>query len=160
MGWKLRQFLELDDLAQDVLLDIFRGLDRFEYRTEGSFRHWLASCVEYEIREQARKLGTRKRGGGQVRRFGDCASGILSSSIFRDRGPTPSEVFRGQETEERIERALLELPSHYREVIILHNLCGMSHKEIAQELGASDEQNVRKALERARTKLAKLIGEE
>ena len=40
-----RQVVEFDDIAQDVLLKVFQGLDRFEQKSEGSFRNWLANCA-------------------------------------------------------------------------------------------------------------------
>ena len=45
MGRRLNQVVEFDDIAQDVLLKVFQGLDRFEQKSEGSFRNWLANCA-------------------------------------------------------------------------------------------------------------------
>jgi hypothetical protein len=75
-GRRLNQFVEFDDIAQDALIKVFQGLDRFEQKFEGSFRNWLANCVQCEIADQARRAVAKKRGGGKVRRFGDCASAI------------------------------------------------------------------------------------
>ena len=87
MGRRLGRFMETDDIAQEALLKAFNGLDRFEHKSEGSFRNWLARCVECEIKDQVRKVDAKKRGAGKVYRFGDCSSDILVSSIFAGSGP-------------------------------------------------------------------------
>jgi RNA polymerase sigma-70 factor (subfamily 1) len=153
MGRRLRELEDVDDVAQDVLLKAFQGLERFEQRSEGAFRNWLAACVECEIADKARRAGARKRGGGKVRRFADCESGLLISSVFAGREPTPSAVARARELAERIEEALIALPRHHREVVILRNLCEMSYEEIAETMALGSAQTARKAVSRALRKL-------
>jgi RNA polymerase sigma-70 factor (ECF subfamily) len=149
MGRKLRQIVDPDDIVQQALLKAFQGLDRFEERSEGSFRNWLASCVETEILMRLRSDRAIKRGGGKVQRFGDAASHIMLSSILAGDGPSPSEVVRGKELSERIHDVLMDMPEHHREVIILRHLCEMSYVEIAQSMKLGSEQTARKAVSRA-----------
>ena len=66
MGRRLRTFVELEDLVQESVRLAIAGLERFEYRTEGAFRHWLATCVENTIRKEARKQNAIKRGCGKL----------------------------------------------------------------------------------------------
>ena len=150
MGTRLRQYMELEDVTQQVLLKAFQGLDRFEHKSEGSFCNWLAECVACEVASLARKMDTEKRGEGRERE-------PLLSSVFADRGPTPSQVAQANETEERMEEALLAMPKKYREVIILRHLCDMSYKEIAAQMGFSQEVNARKAFSRAIKKLEETL---
>ncbi len=157
-GRKLRQMLELDDIVQEVLLKLLRGLDRFDANSEGSFRHWLARCAECEIVDRARHLDRKKRGGGQIRRFADCDSRLLRSSIFHDDdAATPSELAQADELAERIEDELLAMSEHNREVIILRAVCGMSYSEVAQELGI-EPVSARVAFSRAIDKLKAAVG--
>lgn len=157
LGQRQRKFLEVEDVVQETLYTIFRDLDRFEQTSEGSFRNWLAKCVECKIVDLARNVEAKKRGGGQVRRFGDFAGESLSGSIFAGKCPTPSQVAQAKETEERLEAALLGLPAHYREVIILRQLCEMSYGEVARALGFREEAAARKACSRALAKLKALL---
>lgn len=53
----------------------------------------------------------------------------------------------------RLEAALLELPAHVREVIILRHLCGLLYAEIAEELGFKSEATARATLMRATQRL-------
>lgn len=158
-GYRLRQLEDVDDLVQDALLRVFRDLDRFEARSEGSFRSWIARCVEREVIDGARRANAEKRGGARVRRFGDASDSLLAESIFAGDSPTPSAVLRGRELEERLEEALLALPDHHREVIVLRKICEMSYAEIARTLGFAEEVNARMAVSRALKRLRELLGE-
>jgi len=149
LGWRLSQFADVDDIAQEVLLKAFQGLDRFEEESEGTFIHWLSTCVECEIVDQSRKQKAQKRGEGKACRIGDLGSKVMLSSIFAGTSPTPSQVAQAHEAEEAIEAALLELPKHHREVIVLRQICGMSYEEVAKKLKLGREDTVRKACSRA-----------
>lgn len=159
MGRRQRQILEVDDIAQEALLRVFQGLERFERRSEGSFRNWLARLVESEVAGAARKANAKKRGGGKVRLFSDLAPEGLRSTIFPGRGRTPSEIAEEKEMERRIEDALLALPRHHREVIILRRLCELPYEEVARELGFAEATTARKAHSRAMQKLRDLLKE-
>ena len=153
MGWRLRQMLDVEDLVQNALVRILQSLEKFEPRSEGSFRNWLARCVEREIVDTHRAETRAKRGGGAVARFGDCDASVLHSSIFGADGSTPSAHARAGELAERLEEALLEMPAHERELIVLRALCDMSYEEIAAQLGTANEASVRVACSRALRKL-------
>ena len=142
---------------QQALLKAFTRLKTFEHRSEGSFRHWLARLVQVEIVACARRGGAKKRGGGRVRRFRDYPSQSLSESFFRAPGPSPSSVVEAREREQQIEAALLGMPQHHREVIILRQFCGLSYKEIAEAMGFRQEETARKAWYRALQKLKKSL---
>jgi RNA polymerase sigma-70 factor (ECF subfamily) len=158
MGWRLRQMVDVDDVVQEVLLDAFQGLDKFTPRSEGSFRHWLARCVEREIIDSARTQTRKKRGGGAVRRFSDYDSTLLGSSIFGADPTSPSAGVRVDELGQRLEEALLQLPAYQRDLIVLRALCGMSYAEVAAELGISREETVRVAYSRALRQLEERLG--
>ena len=159
MGARQRKILEVDDIAQETLLGVFKGLERFEHRSQGSFRNWLARCVQSQVAGAARKANAKKRGGGDVRLFCDLAPEGFRSTIFPGRGQTPSEVAEEKEMEERIEGALLALPRHHREVIILRKLCELPYAEVARELGFAEATTARKAYSRAMEKLRELLKE-
>jgi RNA polymerase sigma-70 factor (ECF subfamily) len=158
MGWRLRQVLEVEDVVQEVLLDAFQGLEKFQPRSEGSFRNWLARCVEREVVDAARTESRKKRGGGAVRRFSDYDSALLGSSIFGADATSPSAGVRVDELGARIEEALLEMPAHQRDLIVLRALCEMSYAEVAGELGISREETVRVAYSRALRQLEERLG--
>jgi RNA polymerase sigma-70 factor (subfamily 1) len=157
LGRRLRQLVDLEDIVQGAVVRALEGMKTFEHRSEGSFRHWLAACVEQEIIRHSRREGAQKRGGGKVRRFRDYSTTLLQTSVLPGKEPTPSHLAAARETEERIEAALLELPVHHRELIILRRLCGLSYAEVAQAMGFEQEGTARVAISRALAKLRGLL---
>jgi RNA polymerase sigma-70 factor (ECF subfamily) len=159
MGLRLRQLVDSDDLVQEALLRVFQSIGRFDHKAEGSFRHWLARCVERQVIDSAKRLKAQKRGGGRVRPFSDYESEMTLVSIPASGDPRPSEIIYGQELEERLEVALLKMNERQREWIILRQLCGMSYAEIAEVTGVK-EPTVRRTVARALKKLERLMAGE
>ncbi len=153
MGQRLRAVIELDDMVQESMRLAVGSIEQFEHGTEGSFRNWLAACVENAIRNEVRKQGAIKRGVGRVQRVADLAQSRLAESLFLDATPSASQAARNREREEQIETALLQLGPRYREVIALRVHGEMSHREIAEEMGLPSENTANALFVRARRKL-------
>ena len=158
LGRSSRAFEELEDLAQESLLDAFMSLDRFELRSEARFCNWFARCVENNIRDHFRRAGAKKRAAGRRRPMPECGTTTLSDTVFADHGPTPSQAARGKEFDEQLEAAMLSLSERDREAILLRTVCGMSAREMADELDIDSAENAQKLFERARKKLADSLG--
>jgi RNA polymerase sigma-70 factor (ECF subfamily) len=146
------------DLAQSICREILEHLERFQYRGEAGFKHWLYTTA-------LRKLGHRRRyyaaGKRDVQREVTPAQGSKSSdpSQIEDLYKTlytPSQEAIRNEDLERIEQAFDKLSEDQREVIVLSRLVGLSHREIAQEMNRS-EVAVRSLLSRALATLADLV---
>src|SRR5688572_6631021 len=153
----VRSLHDHEDLVQEALLHLLQSLDRFDScSSEGTFRGWLCSAVENRVRNVLRDEKAKKRGEGKVRQFNDLPSNLLSSSFFRGKGPSPSEVAGQKELEEKIERALLNLDDKYREVLIARDLLEMSYADVAQLLHITAD-NARQAVRRGREKLRALL---
>jgi RNA polymerase sigma-70 factor (ECF subfamily) len=157
MGKTLGQFQDFEDVVQETLIDVFRGLHRFEPRSEGSFRHWLAGVVENNIRDLSRRSSAQKRGSGRARDLASYGTSVLTESLFSASDPSPSEAAVGNEFEERVEAAILSLDENSRRIIEMRHICGMSHEEIADELGYSSASSARSLLSRAMSQLAGLV---
>ncbi|MBI5533945.1 MAG: sigma-70 family RNA polymerase sigma factor [Deltaproteobacteria bacterium] len=71
---------------------------------------------------------------------------------------TPFDLTSANETQQRLELALLELPIDYREVLVLVVIEHLEPIAVARILGIRPEA-VRKRLERARTMLAERVGD-
>ena len=70
---------------------------------------------------------------------------------------SPSGVLTRKEEFRRLEEAFEQLPEDYREVIVQFRLLGLSHAEIAEKMGRS-ENAVRLLLSRALARLVTLVG--
>ena len=131
--------------AEDAIQDSFiLALERLEdCRDPAAFGPWLRQIV----RNRARSLGRRER----VRE---------TESLDGVRVPMttdPAREFERTQLKERLESALGSLTDVQRRVVLMHDLEGFKHREIATELGVP-EGTVRSHLFLARRALRKLLG--
>jgi len=109
--------------AEDAAQEAFMGaLERLEdCRTPDRFAGWLMTIV----RNRARNLVRR-----EVLRDTDVVPETTAA-----RGRTPEEATEHEELKERLRSALCRLPEVQREIVLLHDLEGWRHREIAKHLG-------------------------
>lgn len=117
-----------EDVTHDAWMRAFARLSEFQWRAK--LRTWLAAFVVNAARERAR------RGAALVE---------LSESIAGDDGPLENTYDRVD-----LQRALAALPPGYREVIVLHDIEGYTHGDIAELLGI-DPGTSKSQLSRARS---------
>lgn len=141
---------EHSDIVQSVCRDVLENLDRCRYGGDEGFRRWLYRTALRKIADRHEHYHAKKR---DVQREGSFGS---HPSAARSPTPTPSEHAIASEKLARIERALASMPPDYREVIVLARYVGLSHREIAAEMGRS-ELAVRTLLSRALARLAELL---
>src|SRR6266403_4811151 len=115
---------EAEDLTQEVFIHLFRTIGSF--RGESAFTTWLHRLTVNHV-----LMHFRKR---KVRPELTTGSGELPVQVVAGTGdPTRMRV---------VDRILLseviaKLPDGYREAIILHDIEGLEHSEIAQMKGRS-----------------------
>ena len=124
-----------DDLVQQTWVETIEGLPTLEYLHEGAFVAWLVRITENTVRQAARTASTRKRGEGRVQPLSALGSSVLSDSILQSRDASPSQLVRGREREELLERILLGLPERDRRDLTLRRVLGVPDEDIARELG-------------------------
>ena len=154
LGEALRARETSQDLVQSVYREVLEDLSDFEYRGEASFRHWLFRRAENKIRDRARFWRREKRDPGREERMqaGDENADrdlLAQLATFA----TPSRQLTTREEIERVERAFAKLPDDYREVILLSRIVGLSHEELAAEMGRTPVAT-RTLLSRALARLA------
>lgn len=153
LGYALKDFAAYEDIVQESLLRAFEKLDQFHEKDEGTFYHWISTCVASALNLHFRKAGAQKRGGGKVKALGEMGDDGLTASIFASAEPGPRTRASTRELEAKLEEAILGLKEHHREIIVLRHICGMGSEEIARTLGFSNPATARKALERAMAEL-------
>lgn len=128
-----------EDLTQDAFVRAWQKLPGFRY--ESAFGTWL-----YRLAVNLALMDIRARGADPV--------SMVDDEHLPDTGETP---FCAAEREE-LEHAVGKLPPRARAVLVLHDIEGWKHEEIATELamavGTSKAQ-----LHRARGLLRKALGE-
>jgi len=126
-----------------------------EFASDAAFRKWLFSWAENKLRNRLRFQAAAKRDPGkevdaptEIRNPGQLAS---SHQTFC----RPSQAAIAREEIARIEAVFDQLPPHYREVITLSYLVGLSHAEIGEQMGRTPAAS-RSLLNRALARLATL----
>jgi len=141
-----------EDLVQETFLQAFRSWPRFEGRSTPLT--WLYTIAARVCRRMERRRAAEPRR-------------IESLSTLLDSLPEPAEWNRGNaespldvaarhEEEDRLRRAISELPTRFRLPLVLKELEGLSIREVADILGVQ-EGTVKSRLHRARLVLRESV---
>jgi RNA polymerase sigma factor (sigma-70 family) len=143
--WRLAggQAARAEDLVQESFIRAWQALPAFRF--ESAFSTWL-----HRLAVNTALMELRGRAGGMGRETDDAALEHLATSDTA-----------GQRTRDRLdlERAIATLPERARAVLVLHDIEGWKHEEIAAELGMAVGSS-KAQLHRARGLLRKRLGEE
>jgi RNA polymerase sigma-70 factor (ECF subfamily) len=133
---------EADDAAQDGFLSALVKLDQYDPRRP--FGPWLMRIVA--------NAATDRRRRRQVRRVEPLDVGLAGG------GPRPDTDAVRNELGEHLRAALAELPPRRRTAVVLFDVEGYSHAEIAEMLGIP-EGTVRSEVFHARRRLRALLAD-
>jgi RNA polymerase sigma-70 factor, ECF subfamily len=141
--WLMRNDQDAQDVAQEAYLRAFRFFPGFR---GGNARAWLLKIVRntcYTWLQANRPLQ-------------DAAE--FDEKLFPpdSRTPNPEESVLQNDSDALVRKALEELPSNFREVLILRELEGMSYREIADITGMPAG-TVMSSLSRARGRLRQIL---
>jgi RNA polymerase sigma-70 factor (ECF subfamily) len=131
---------DAEEVSQEVFMRIYRGLLKF--RGESALDTWV-----YRLTVNAALSHVQRR---PARAEGEEALALLPG---RD-GPA-----RDPRLAARLEDALTDLPAGYRAVLVLHDVEGLSHEEIAEILGCRVGTS-KSQLHKARGRMRDLLGME
>ena len=107
---------DAEDVVQEAWLRAAQRLGTF--RWEAAFGSWLSAIALNLAREQLRKSGRRRE------------------VEWPEEEPPAAEPLRVLDPTD-LERALIGLPDGYRTVLVLHDVEGYRHEEIAAQLGVT-----------------------
>jgi RNA polymerase sigma-70 factor (ECF subfamily) len=137
---RLQEKFDPSDLVQQTLLEACRDLPKFQGSTEAELRAWLRQILAHVLAHEIR----RYQGAGQrdvdleVSLDQDLArSSMKLNEILANSGSSPSQRAAQNELELRLAEVLARLPEEHREVIILRNMEGLPHEEVARRMGRS-----------------------
>jgi len=150
MGPRLRARESAADLAQSVARGALQALAEFEPRGEAAFRQWLFARARHKLQEHVRH---HRRACRDMRREQVDGDGV--DLLLGTYGPiaTPSRELASAEAVAAIERAFDTLPEEWQEALTLNRLGGLSHAEVAAQMGKS-EGAVRNLVYRGLSRLA------
>jgi|SRR5262245_30998801 len=134
---------ESEDLAQDVFIQLFRSIGSF--RGESTFTTWLHRLTVNLVLMHFRRRKVRPEVATEDRKL---SSYIVAGTENPRRMRIVDHIL--------LSEVIAKLPAGYRRAIILHDVEGLEHKEIAEwrrrSIGTSKSQ-----LHKGRVKLRELI---
>jgi len=158
-AYRLAQWLtgnasDAEDVVQDAALRAFRGIRSFG---AVNARAWSLTIV----RNTAYSWLMKNRSRAVV--FTDDLS-VAEQHELEHEGPegtrieTPEEIALFKADAEQVQRALAQLPAHFREIIVLREINQMSYRDIAEVTGVPIG-TVMSRLSRGRQLLIALLGD-
>lgn len=136
-----RSHEDAEDAAQEAFAVALERLD--ECRSPGKFGGWLLTIVGNRARNLLRREGIR-------------STEPLPPSASTERPGPDRDAERG-ELRALLRSAVAELPDVQRDVLLLHDLEGWKHREIAESLGLPTG-TVRSHLHYARKRVRRTLG--
>lgn len=138
-----RNHEDAGDVFQETFIKVSQSISRF--RSDSSFETWLYRIV-VNLSLNALKKADRRR-----------KHQAASSKEFPRCSPEdPHQALERKELESQIRQAMDRLSADHRSVIVLHELEGLTHREIGEVLGCA-EGTVRSRLHHARRRLRCLL---
>jgi len=120
--WLTRNHEDAEDMVQEAFLRAFSALENL--RGEDA-KPWLLTIV----RNTCMTWGKRNRNAAAMIAFEEQGEDPSEPS------PDPEEILLISCDREQVRKALEQLPSDFREAIVLRELEGLSYKEIASAIG-------------------------
>jgi RNA polymerase sigma-70 factor, ECF subfamily len=141
-----RNDADADDLAQEALLKAYLALR--SYRFQAAFSTWLYRVVRNAFLDHARAAGTRH--GAHNRTLG------AEDELAADPAPAPDDLLARDQLRAQVWDALRDLPLEFRTALVLFDLEGLSHEEVAAVEGVALG-TVKSRLSRGRAQLRALL---
>ncbi len=148
----LRDDAEAEDVVQQVFLDIFRAVAKFE-AAKGTFKVWLLMYAYHRALNHQRGLKAAR-----FYEFEDIEEVLRNHGITEKRRPYP---FQATEAAHLVRETLAKIQPRQREVIELAYYEGCTAEEIAARTGESTNvvyHNLYRGMEKARSILSRAIG--
>lgn len=129
------------EVTQELFLKVYRAAHQIDPgRDPGP---WLMTIAHNACREYWRKRGRKVEGHSQ-----SLDADTELRQTLTDDGPDPERATLASQREILVQGALMELSEPLRVVVVLYDIEGMTHKEIASVLGTS-QAAIRKRYSRA-----------
>lgn len=148
----VRNEVEAEDAAQEVMINAFRHLKSF--RGDAKFSTWLVTIAMNEARQRLRRSKANVQESLDEEK--EEHEGDFTPAVLTDWREIPSEALEKKEMRQKLREAVEQLPPIYREVLVLRDLEELNQEETAKALGISITL-VKVRLHRARMMLQKML---
>jgi RNA polymerase sigma-70 factor (ECF subfamily) len=137
LGQRLRGKCDASDVVQLALIDACRGLPEFRGTTEAELTAWLRQVLARALGHEMRRYhGTDQRDLAREVSLEDALvqSSLRLEAMLAAPQSSPSAQAERHEQELRLADVLARLPEDYRTVIVLRDLEGLPHEEVARRM--------------------------
>lgn len=148
----LKNETEAEDAAQEAIINAYRHLGSF--RADAKFSTWLVMIAINQARQKLRR--DRRAVLESIEETAEENEGDYTPAFLTDWREIPLEALERKELREALQKAVAELPDHYRQVFSLRDLQELSIRETAEALNMT-EGLVKIRLRRARIMLQKKL---
>jgi len=135
---------EAEDVAQQVFLNLYRKIGTF--RGDSAFATWLHRMT---VNQTLMHFRTAKSCKEDTTETGEMPETTFNAN---QKPPRASQIIDRLQ----IDEAIAQLPDGYRKVVVLHDIEGFEHEEIAQMLGCAVGTS-KSQLHKARRKLRRAL---
>lgn len=145
---------DAEDIVQEVFVRAYQHIDR--YREEARFTTWLLRIATNLTTDRIR-MANRRHSLEQQEAAG--ALGWMTADVNEN----PVDNLAREEQRQALKRALLALPEHHRNMIVLRDIEERDYQDIAAMMNCSvggAKLRVLRARRALRDRLAPLLGEE
>lgn len=139
------------DLTQEVILKIFKNLDKF--KGDSKFSTWVYRIATNTCLDEIKK--SRRRTTYSLDKEIETDEGSMAAEL-PDTGPGPEEEAERKDIKKAVYAAIGQLGQEHKQVILLRDLQGLSYEEIAEILHCSVG-TVKSRISRARGNLKKML---
>jgi len=120
----IHRYEEAHDLTQEIFVKVFVALDRYDSKYQ--FSTWL-----FRIAQNTAIDALRKKSIVEVPIAKPATDEETKDREFADTGVSPYRALKNKQLATAIDRAVLDLPPDYRELIRLRHFAELSYEEIA-----------------------------
>jgi len=118
------RYEEAHDLTQEIFVKVFVALDRYDPKYQ--FSTWL-----FRIAQNSAIDALRKKSIAEVPIAKQSNDEETKDREFADTGVSPYRALKNKQLAAAIDKAVVELPTDYRELIQLRHFAELSYEEIA-----------------------------
>jgi RNA polymerase sigma-70 factor, ECF subfamily len=146
---------EAEDLAQEVFVQVFKAIDQF--RGDSKLSTWIYRIAVNLCKNRTKYLARRHAGSeDDVDAMADRAPLSTAKGVSVGDVGRPDELVEGMQLEVVVKRAIAQIDTDFRQVLILRDVEDMSYEEIAAVTGLA-EGTVKSRIHRARGQLRTLV---
>ncbi len=139
------------DAAQEAFISAFRALNSYR---GGSFRAWLLRMVTNACYDELRRK--KRRPTTPLEPEGEDGEEMESPRWLTDPGDSPEQQMDRAELEHAIQHCLDNLPTAFKEVVVLADIQGLDYSEVATAV-KTPIGTIRSRLARARLRLRECL---